>query len=449
MQNYLTGGNKAGLPYLLYGMLFAAIFLAQALGACRKGTVQQGPQPDVLSQPLQLTHGNPKGEAASAIITASGGALTSKDGSIKIEVPAGAIDAATTFSIQEVENVLKNKAKAFRLLPDGLVFKKPVTLTYYYGGISMEGLNPDFLFLAYQDKEGYFYSANKTKGNRQQQTLSVETTHFSDWTFYAQYDLHFPDHQLVNGDLRLLEGEEAVIELKAAPLDKFDTEYAQIQLPQLHHALLAQKAIWDYAPKKGTMNSNPALASVVYKAPAKVNATERVYINITINGNLGTDNQGNKVQQMQIRQPVVISSEGYFTLTEDGVEMAATNFSGEYLQLLGSQLTASFSNGYTLGCYIYGVTGGFSYNFHGIVGGATLELSQNGKNGMIVFRPKQCNDANNEVFFSPGAFNMKSIALKKGEYFEGEFSVTLFGYGYCEKPGSKSLSGKFRFRKND
>ena len=448
MQNFITKKKNAGIRYSCSLLLITLMVFLQAISSCKKTTISENEAPTTDLRPLQLPHGNTTGDIITAVMGNEGGTIKSKDGTLSIEVPPGAIDATTTFSIQEVENVLKSKGRSYRLLPEGLNFKKHVTLTYYYGDIAMEGINPDFLFLAYQDKNGYFYSANQTKGDRQKQTLTVTTTHFSDWTFYAQYDFYFPNDKLVNGELRLIEGEEAIIELRAMPVDKWDVEYAQIQLPDISYGEVLQRAVWDYSPKIGTMNSNTNPASVSYKAPAKVNSIQTVYINVTINGNLGNDNLGNVVKQMQIRLPVVISPDGYFILTENGNESAATSFNGEYIPLAGSQLTAGFSNGYLLNCYVYGDTGGFPYNMHGTPGGATIELVQNGKDGMIVFRPESCSEGNS-LIFSPGEFTMKSVAQQKGQYFEGEFSVTMYGYEYCESGRTKTLSGKFRFRKNN
>lgn len=415
--------------------------------SCERNNINSQ-NPDTPSPPLQLPHGKPIGETATAQIGKEGGTLTSTDGTITIEVPAGAVDVATTFSVQEVENVLKSRSKSFRLLPENVDFKKPVTLTYHYDKISMEGTNPDMLFLAYQDKDGNFYWANKTKGNRQNKTLTVQTSHFSDWTFYSQYDL-YSDNKLLNGEISLDQGEEIAIELKATPQDKLDVEYSQIQLPDVGYGHVIKKASWDYSPKKGKLMVNSGAASIVYEAPAKVDKIERVYINVTLNGDLGKDNLGNVVQQMQIIQPVVIYPEGYFIISENGSEMSALDFSGEFIQLVGSQLVAHFPNGYNLSLYTYdGSVGGFKYNLHGTPGAAVIELTQSeGKGGMIVMRPKDCSGKEPELYFSPGALNMKAVPNRKGEYFEGEFTVTLFSFGYCQKPSSKSLSGKFRFKK--
>ncbi len=445
MQN--IGVNNSRTKQTLLFCLAAMTCCWMSFSSCSKTSAGGSGIPNKPSQPLQLPHGEVLGEMVSASIGAAGGILTSKDGAVTIDIPAGAVTAATTFSVQEVTNVLKGKARSYRLLPGSVNFLKPVKLVYNYGGQVFDGANPDLFFLAYQDKDGYFYSANKTKGDRQRQTLTVSTKHFSDWTFYNQYDLVFPSHSLANGELRLVQGEEATIQLRAIPIEDYNKDDSKMVLPDLSGNLLVQKAIWDYSPKKGTLlTTTPGTA--LYKAPAHVDKAERTFINVTINGNLGTDNLGNPVQQIQIRQPVVILPDSYFTLTEDGLDIAATSFSGEYTPALGSQLTAQFANGYELTCYVDGGVGSFAYDMAFMPGKANMQLTINAGQAMLVYRPDNC-DVSGELFFSPGAFAVKSVARRQGEYFEGEFTVTLFGFEYCETGRKKSLSGKFRFRKVD
>ncbi|RYF26781.1 MAG: hypothetical protein EOO42_00565 [Flavobacteriales bacterium] len=407
--------------------------------SCKKGH----PGYENPSKALKLPLGNTMGDKTTKAIGVEGGSLTSKDGTIKIEIPAGALDATIMFSIQEVENVLKNRAKSFRLLPENIIFKKPISLTYSYGNLSIDGLNPDFLFLAYQDKDGHFYSANKTKGRQQTQTLFVQTTRFGDWTFYSRYDLYFPNKKLVNGELRLVQDEEAVIQLKSTLLDNYDAEYGQIQLSEPQSQPILQKAVWDYSPKKGLVDNNPAKALITYKAPATIDAQQRVYIEVAIIGDLEADNLGNKLQQIYLTQAIVLNREGYFILSENGVEIAATEFSGQYLPALGPELTANFANGYNLSCIIYGNTGSFSYNQHGADKSAVITLSKYHQGGMFVFRPADCEKREGQ-FFSQGTFNMKTVAMKKGEYFEGDFSVTLYDFDFCKNGVTKNLTGKFK-----
>ncbi|WP_276483988.1 hypothetical protein [Paraflavitalea pollutisoli] len=48
--------------------------------------------------------------------------------------------------------------------------------------------------------------------------------------------------------------------------------------------------------------------------------------------------------------------------------------------------------------------------------------------------------------YSPGSFVLKKVGLKKGEYFEGEFTATFYFFSWCQRSDKKSLSGKFRIR---
>lgn len=440
MQSYKSI-DIAGFRHIL-ALIFSVCCLLFLITSCQK-EIDDYENPN---EALKLPHGNIIGDKIIRTIGVEGGSLTSKDGTIKIEIPSGALDSTVTFSIQEIENVLKNRAKSFRLLPENVLFKKPVALTYSYGNLSIDGLNPDFLFLAYQDKEGHFYSANKTKGRQQTQTLFVQTTNFGDWTFYSRYDLNFPNRNLVNGELRLVEEEEAVIELKATLLDNYDAEYGQIQLSGSITPPILQKAVWDYSPKKGLINNNSTDASITYKAPTTVDVRQRVYIEVAIVGDLEVDNLGNKLKQIYLTQAVVLNREGYFILSENGVEMTSSDFSGQYLPALGPELTANFSNGYNLTCFIYGNTGSFPYNQHGVDNSAVITLSKYHQGGMFVFRPADCEKREGQIF-SKGTFNMKAVAMKKGKYFEGDFSVTLYDFDFCKNGLTKNLTGRFKFKR--
>lgn len=115
---------------------------------------------------------------------------------------------------------------------------------------------------------------------------------------------------------------------------------------------------------------------------------------------------------------------------------------------MGCQATASFFSGYTLNFYTYGGgIGGFEYGWGGELGKATMELSELGGNSFISLRPGDCNGGGGEPIFSPGKVVLKSVANAVGQYFEGEFSATLYFFDFCEKPTPKQLSGKFRLRR--
>lgn len=427
--------------YTLILLLLSSVFIS-----CKKNK-SEAEQPEIPANHLKRPHGDPTGEATTIRIGAQGGELISNDGRMKIIIPTGAVTETVLFSVQEVENVLENEAKSYRLLPEEVNFQKPVTITYFYGGLELGAMHPDFLFLAFQDKEGYFYSANKTRGDRLQQTLTVNTTHFSDWTFFSEYELFFPDdHTLTNGELHLVEKEQARVTLTSRKLDKKEDT---AELPEVSADPIIHAATWSYSPKIGTMTPiREFLPGVTYKAPEKVSAPERTYINATINGNLGTDNRGNTVQQMQFILPVVINTDSYFILSEQGAETTASSFSAIYAPGFGCQFSASFFTGYTLNFYTYGSGhGNFPYGMPGDADKSTLDLSALGGDSFLSLRAKDC-EQGGEALFSPGGIVLKSVARATGEYFEGEFTATVYFANYCTNPKQKSISGRFRIRKN-
>lgn len=176
-------------------IVYALALAISVFTSCKKDK-QEDPivtPPGELTQKLKLPLGAVIGNAVQKEIGAAGGSIQSPDGVIRITVPAGALETTASFSVQEVENTLETRARSYRLRPEGVNFKKPVTITYHYASIDLGSIDPRLLFLAFQDKDGYYYSANKTKGNLNNNTLTVETTHFSDWTFYSRYDLDVAD----------------------------------------------------------------------------------------------------------------------------------------------------------------------------------------------------------------------------------------------------------------
>lgn len=426
-----------------YSLFILACLLA--FTSCKKST---GPKP--IKQPpaghVKHEKGAPIAAAVKSQIGSNGGKIISADGVLTVTIPAGAVESTQEFSIQQVENVLGNGVNNYRLLPEGINFKKPVTITYFYGGQHIESMHADFLFLTYQDAEGYYYAANKTRGNKANATLTVETTHFSDWTFFSEYSIYVPASHRSNGDIRLGESESVILTLLSIKPGNKEQEYSE--LPDLKVDPLVYTATWDYTPKKGTLTKIPDEARVEYKAPVEIQTSSRVLVTVSINGNIGKDNMGNSVNFMQIVQGIRLETGGYFILSEDGEDNLATSFSAHFLAGFGSQLNAKFPNGYNLSCYTYyGSIGIFPYRQHGTEESAALELVVDENTSYIVYRPTTCDDNNNTLSFSPGYFEIESLGEGGDGYVRGHFSATIFRYGYCEKPGSKTISGRFRIKR--
>ncbi len=184
------------MNYMHMKHLFWVLFLAAGFVACKKSGSPDG-QPDPAPQPQPQQpdirpHGTPVGTSIKKTIGAAGGTIAATGGRITVDIPAGALAANTEITLQEVTNSLPGSpGKSFRLEPEGIKFTKPITLTIpYTDAMLADTIHPDALFLAYQDKAGGWRFMAKSRVDKANKTVKVETDHFSDWTLYALFWLH-------------------------------------------------------------------------------------------------------------------------------------------------------------------------------------------------------------------------------------------------------------------
>lgn len=167
-------------------VLFLALTVCTFI-SCKKDSnpVPPNNESDVDTRGTIKDPGTPIGAAVSVTIGANGGSLTSADGALKIDVPAGAFTSDQIVSIQPITNT--NSAGtgcAYRLTPHGITFSKPVTLTFTYTDSNFVNSLPAAINASYQDAEGVwreFGGAIRDTANR---TVVVNTTHFSDWALF-------------------------------------------------------------------------------------------------------------------------------------------------------------------------------------------------------------------------------------------------------------------------
>jgi hypothetical protein len=126
--------------------------------------------------------GTPSGAPSSASIGAAGGTLASPDGRLELTVPAGALAATTTVSIQPISSTAPGAIGAgYRLQPEGVTFAAPVTLRMTYSEADVAGGSPQTLGIATQAADGSWRRRSATV-DTVARTVSVTTTHFSDWS---------------------------------------------------------------------------------------------------------------------------------------------------------------------------------------------------------------------------------------------------------------------------
>lgn len=141
------------------------------------------------SVPKITAKGMVTGEQKSAMIGANGGSLESENGKLKLIIPAGALTQNTNISIQAITNNCPNGlGDAFRLLPNGQIFSKPVIIQYNFSENTV--LNPSLTSIAFQDKSGGWFGAQNRKIDEANKTIQVETTHFTDWAFFETFSIY-------------------------------------------------------------------------------------------------------------------------------------------------------------------------------------------------------------------------------------------------------------------
>ncbi len=149
--------------------------------------------------------GTPDGQAASASIGVSGGALTSPDGGLTLSVPPGAVAGAVNFTIQPITNQAPGGiGSAYRLTPDGQTFAVPASITFHYGDQDLAGSAAGALAIAYQDNQHFWRSPISAVLDEANKTLTVSTSHLTDWSKLLGWQLDPATASVSVGKTKLL-----------------------------------------------------------------------------------------------------------------------------------------------------------------------------------------------------------------------------------------------------
>lgn len=404
--------------------------------ACKKSDVGPSPQPP--SEPVKYTVGLPTGAAIVKTIGAGGGSIETPDGSFRLSVPAGAVDAATAFTVQPVENTLQEGGPTtYRLLPEGLTFKKPVTITLSYAGADLNGTTPELLSLVYQDKEGYFHQAGATTLDKSAEELSVQTTHFSDWTWCEMMDIYADK-------TALKPGESAELVLKYYNGYSGNTKLADPRLGKLQEYNVTgsvNKLKWRLSAGEGSIQ--PAAARCTYKAPNAVPAVNPALVSVSV----PTYNpaSGDFSIETILTLPIYVLEDEYVTYTVDGVTHV-----NEPVEDLGItmhptdnfSIWANMTSGDGIDLLIPGQVGAGSYPFGTGDRKAYIDV-RIGEGDPFISLTHAC-DLCDETQ-SPGAITITKMGAV-GDYIEGEFSGNVWRLGVSGAP-PHPIKGKFKVKR--
>lgn len=207
--------------YVIMAWVFIGLFIA-----CKKDPLEVDPtsqQSDDPETPTAFPIGNPTGGEIVFTVTSAGGDYALPDNSVKLTIPAGAVSEPTKITLQSVENTAPaGLGESIRLLPHAIQFKKPVTVQISYADVAAKMGSTQAMGLAYQDEKGFWKFAANPVVNKTTKTVSVSTTHFSDWTLAHWFSLKPRYENTPEGGIVYLQVVDYFINSEDGSKDPFD-----------------------------------------------------------------------------------------------------------------------------------------------------------------------------------------------------------------------------------
>lgn len=253
-----------------------------AFTACKKNPVVETSQP---VEAFKTERGTTSGLAVNKTIGIAGGELTSSDGRITLSVPTGAVTSNTQFSIQPIKNTLDTTSSkpAYRLLPEGVSFAKPVRLIFNYDALDLKNTKEDLLIAAWQQPNGS-WKAVPTSLNKTAKTLIIQTSHFSDWLVTGEISLS------VNR-ANLAPGESTTVSIMGVNHD--DDDLLAPLSPSGWSGTITQVRNWDVLQGPGDLssvegdeNSGDMIRRKKYTAPTAISRPDKATIQVVVDGNI-------------------------------------------------------------------------------------------------------------------------------------------------------------------
>lgn len=244
--------------------------------ACKKSSTQN----ITPAEPVKTAKGTVKAGLVTKNIGAAGGELVSADGNIRIIVPANAVQTNTEFGIQPITNTLyedDHLKPAYRLLPEGKQFSQPIKIVFKYDEENLEGTAEDFLSIVWQKDDGT-WKLEPTVLNKQTKTLTVESTHFSDWTETGGFELRV-DHK----DLR--KNEKAKISVYSASDNDL---LAKLGIDDEDLNSISSMGNWKLIRGKGSLSTIKGAkgfeVGAEFTAPSTVSTLDSVEVSMEVEG---------------------------------------------------------------------------------------------------------------------------------------------------------------------
>lgn len=392
------------------------ILCALSVFACKKEKVKIAEE----EIPAVTALVRPKGTIMRAGVTMrigpAGGTLVSENGSLTINIPAGALTTETVIGIEPITSTnIAGVGQSFRLTPHDQHFEKPVSLTYTLSDEADSVAMMETFGFAYQLASGVWKFVGASSYDTQSGTVTFKTTHFSDWSVMNRVTLS-PLHAILEpGDKQVV---KALIYTESKYEDLLVPLTGNAGTPEPGYPVGTPSALpakyikhWDLAGPGNIISSNGNM--VTYQAPANVNG----FTNATVSLSLNAPVQGS----FMLLSGMEIMGDGWAELTIGGSSF--TRFpvtpavkSGQRYLLSnpedegGGQFLLTWTGG--VGTYNYDLTA-TGNKFHFLIG--------HGGYTSAYVDPLQ-----KDLLPSGGSINITKMDNK---WVEGNFTVTNAGIG--------------------
>lgn len=388
-------------------------------------------------QPLKAEHGDAVGNPVTKVVGPRGGQLSTPDGKVQIDIPAGTVAHDVLFSIQPITKTLESAVgPAFRLGPEGVDFQKEVRITFTYTETDIEGSSEDFLYLTYQDEAGYFYQESLSEIDKTRRAISVTTRHFSDWYLNRIFSVETLKRRLsANEETDLL-----LFYTETWPdgrLGERTKEHITTDTWFVNGPGTVQRIGYTGATSTIVQAQYTAPASIVRPTTIAVGAQVRNMVNKTHPDRPGTS--GVVIVQREIE----LVPDEYFTWDLDGTTHT------------GLSLDANFLAGSTL-ILGTGLTGGLNISVKASETGeyelgdpavpdqfSIVAYLSNGNEIMYQGNYYLCNDS--QVHYGKGKLKIDQYG-SVGGIISGSIDATVYSIG-CDPKTSKHVKGSFRIRR--
>ncbi|RYU93540.1 hypothetical protein [Emticicia agri] len=155
------------------------------------------PEPGIPSKGTPTEIGKPLGATTAKMIGAQGGSISTPDGKLTLNFPAGALTKETNITIRPVENkAWGGVGIGYEFGPDSSEFAKPISFTYKYNDKEMSGVSLDNMALAFQDQNKIWQMTSPLSVDKTRKKISGYLKHFSWWSMITRYQL-LPEYDTV------------------------------------------------------------------------------------------------------------------------------------------------------------------------------------------------------------------------------------------------------------